>query len=33
MTPGKVFRDCADCPEMLVVPAGFFRMGDLSGGG
>lgn len=32
MTPGKVFRDCADCPEMVVVPAGSFRMGDLSGG-
>lgn len=27
------FRDCADCPEMIVVPAGSFRMGDLNGGG
>ena len=26
-------RDCDHCPEMIVVPAGRFRMGDLSGGG
>ena len=26
-------RDCEQCPEMVVVPAGRFRMGDLSGGG
>jgi formylglycine-generating enzyme required for sulfatase activity/TPR repeat protein len=32
-TPGMVFRDCADCPEMVVVPAGSFRMGDLNGDG
>jgi formylglycine-generating enzyme required for sulfatase activity len=25
--PGQVFRDCADCPEMVVVPAGSFQMG------
>lgn len=25
--PGRSFRDCADCPEMVVVPAGSFRMG------
>lgn len=25
---GMRFRDCADCPEMVVVPAGTFRMGD-----
>ena len=25
--PGKVFRDCADCPEMVVVPSGKFTMG------
>ena len=31
--PGTVFRDCAACPEMVVVPAGSFRMGDLNGGG
>ena len=23
----EVFRDCPDCPEMVVVPAGTFRMG------
>jgi formylglycine-generating enzyme required for sulfatase activity len=33
LPPGKVFRDCADCPEMVVVPAGSFRMGDLNGTG
>jgi formylglycine-generating enzyme required for sulfatase activity len=25
--PGAVFRDCDDCPEMVVVPAGSFVMG------
>ena len=25
--PGSVFRDCDDCPEMVVVPAGSFVMG------
>lgn len=24
---GRTFRDCSDCPEMVVVPAGSFRMG------
>ena len=24
---GTSFRDCADCPEMVVIPAGRFRMG------
>ena len=24
---GKQFRDCADCPEMVVIPAGRFEMG------
>ena len=26
--PGKKFRDCAQCPEMVVVPAGSFMMGS-----
>ncbi len=26
--PGQVFRDCADCPEMVVLPAGGFIMGS-----
>jgi formylglycine-generating enzyme required for sulfatase activity len=25
--PGETFRDCPDCPEMVVVPAGEFDMG------
>ena len=29
--PGSVFRDCANCPEMVVIPAGRFRMGCVSG--
>lgn len=24
----KVFKDCADCPEMVVIPAGSFNMGS-----
>jgi formylglycine-generating enzyme required for sulfatase activity len=28
--PGDVFRDCPDCPEMVVVPAGSFAMGSSS---
>ena len=31
--PGTVFRDCPTCPEMVVVPAGRFRMGCVSGRG
>jgi formylglycine-generating enzyme required for sulfatase activity len=27
-TLGQTFRDCADCPEMVVVPAGSFTMGS-----
>lgn len=27
---GRVFRDCSTCPEMVVVPAGSFKMGDLT---
>jgi len=25
--PGESFRDCPDCPEMVIVPAGSFTMG------
>ncbi|SDI00256.1 Formylglycine-generating enzyme, required for sulfatase activity, contains SUMF1/FGE domain [Propionivibrio dicarboxylicus] len=28
MKPGKVFKDCADCPEMVIIPAGSFDMGS-----
>ena len=27
LKPGTVFRDCTDCPEMVVIPAGKFHMG------
>ena len=29
--PGTVFRDCPTCPELVVIPAGSFRMGCVSG--
>ena len=28
---GTVFRDCAECPEMVVIPAGRFEMGSNDG--
>ncbi len=28
LAPGRTFRDCPQCPEMVVVPAGTFVMGD-----
>ena len=28
--PGTKFRDCKNCPEMIVVPAGRFTMGSLN---
>ena len=31
LKPGRVFRDCAECPEMVVVPAGPFMMGSPPG--
>jgi formylglycine-generating enzyme required for sulfatase activity len=27
LSPGTTFRDCPDCPEMVVIPAGEFLMG------
>ncbi|MBT3534724.1 MAG: SUMF1/EgtB/PvdO family nonheme iron enzyme [Rhodospirillaceae bacterium] len=29
--PGRTFRDCADCPEMVVIPPGRFAMGGRGG--
>ncbi len=26
--PGQTFKDCAECPEMIVVPGGSFTMGS-----
>ena len=26
--PGQIIKDCADCPEMVVLPAGSFEMGS-----
>jgi formylglycine-generating enzyme required for sulfatase activity len=31
--PGAVFKDCGTCPEMVVIPAGSFKMGAMSGRG
>ena len=28
MAAGKIFRDCDDCPEMVVIPPGSFDMGS-----
>lgn len=27
VTPGSTYRDCAECPEMVVIPKGSFTMG------
>ena len=27
-TPGQIIKDCADCPEMVVIPTGSFDMGS-----
>ena len=29
--PGAVFKDCETCPEMVVIPAGSFKMGGKLG--
>jgi formylglycine-generating enzyme required for sulfatase activity len=31
LQPGTLFKDCDDCPEMLVIPAGTFLMGSKAG--
>ena len=31
LMPGAVFQDCADCPEMVVIPSGDFSMGSPDG--
>jgi formylglycine-generating enzyme required for sulfatase activity len=31
LRPGRAFRDCPECPEMIVVPAGSFVMGAPAG--
>ena len=31
MAPGATFRACPDCPEMVVLPSGTFRMGSTEG--
>jgi formylglycine-generating enzyme required for sulfatase activity len=31
VAPGKTFRDCGDCPEMVSIPAGSFTMGSPAG--
>ena len=28
LMPGRAFRDCPECPEMVVVPAGSYLMGS-----
>ncbi len=30
LRPGKVFKDCLECPDMVVIPAGTFEMGSPS---
>ncbi|MEE2745357.1 MAG: formylglycine-generating enzyme family protein, partial [Pseudomonadota bacterium] len=31
LEPGKVFRDCSTCPEMVVIPPGKFFIGSYNG--
>lgn len=30
--PGKIFRDCPECPEMVILPPGLFTMGSPASG-
>ena len=30
---GDIIQDCRQCPRMVYIPAGSFRMGDIQGGG
>ena len=30
---GDIIQDCPQCPQMVYIPAGNFRMGDIQGGG
>ena len=30
---GDIIQDCPECPRMVYIPAGSFRMGDIQGGG
>ena len=30
---GDIIQDCPECPKMVYIPAGSFRMGDIQGGG
>ena len=31
--PGSIFKDCPECPQMVVLPAGSFRMGHIRDAG
>ncbi|HEY5762536.1 MAG TPA: SUMF1/EgtB/PvdO family nonheme iron enzyme [Rhodocyclaceae bacterium] len=33
LKPGQPFRDCPNCPELVIVPPGSFEMGDPDSGG
>jgi hypothetical protein len=33
LKPGDIFKDCNECLEMVVIPPGRFRMGDIQGTG
>ena len=31
LAPGDIIQDCPECPKMVYIPAGSFRMGDIQG--